>query len=281
MTTPTSSFNDYFPYSWDEKALQEQCPVTHHPRQRVQLLSDTSHPELYFSPIEASMPVWRPSKRRATLDRFCKRLELSNFTGSDLAIEYLQEKYRLNLAQSTIEQSGGVILSFLSLLDENNVTLQKVRRKDIGQYIERDQDNGLTTGAIRTKLRAIYAFIRYLVDRKILPYELLHKKIRIKPEEQLPRAIPAQDISALLSVLITVRDRALILLLLRTGMRIGELLNVKPEDINLPERKILLYQGAKNYKGRVVYFSLDAEDALKEWLAKRNVKKTFLFYSRW
>lgn len=280
MTTPISSFNDYFPYSFDETGLQEQCPVIHHPRQRAELLSDTSHPELYFSPIEDSMPVWIPSKRRATLDRFCKRLEQSNFSGSELAIEYLQEKYRQNLAEATISQSGSVVLYFLSLLDENGITFEKVTRKDIGRYVERDQDNGLKTSAILAKLRSLYAFIRYLVDRKILPYELLHKKIRIKPEEQLPRAIPAQDISALLSVLTTVRDRALILLLLRTGMRIGELLKVKLEDINLPERKILLYQGAKNYKGRVVYFSLDAEEALKEWLAKRNTQKKFLFYSR-
>ena len=280
MTIPICSFNNYFPNCWGESAHQKQWPVTHQPRERLQVLADTSHPELYFSPIEGSMPVWRPTKRRATLDRFCHRLEGSNFTGSSLAIEYLHEKYSHNLATATITQSGGVVLSLLGYLEECNRDVRQLSRTDIGGYVERDQDNGLTTGAIRTKLRAIYTFVHFLVDRGILPYELLHKKIRIKPEELLPRAIPAQDIKSLLSVIENIRDRALILLLLRTGMRIGELLNVKISDILLPEQKILLYQGSKNYQGRVVYFNDDAEKALKGWLEIRNPEKTFLFYSR-
>jgi len=280
MTIPICLFNNYSPYCWAESVPQKHWPVTHQPRERLKFLANTSHPELYFSPIEGSMPVWRPTKRRAALDRFCHRLEESNFTGSDLAIEYLHEKYSRNLATATIAQSGGVLLSFLGYLEEYGRDVQQLSRKDISGYVERDQDNGLTTGAIRTKLRAIYTFVHFLVDRKILPYELLHKKIHVKPEELLPKAIPAQDIKALLDVIENIRDRALILLLLRTGMRIGELLNVKISDIHLSERKILLYQGSKNYQGRVVYFNEDAEDALKRWLNIRIPEKSFLFYSR-
>ena len=62
-------------------------------------------------------------------------------------------------------------------------------------------------------------------------------------------------------------------------MRIGELLNVKVTDIILPEKKILLYIGEKNFEGRVVYFSNDAEVALIEWLQLRNQQKEYLFYS--
>jgi integrase/recombinase XerD len=280
MTTPICSFNNYFPYCWDEKSQQDQWPVTHLPRERLLVLADTSHPELYFSPVEGSMPVWQPTKRRSAVDRFCHRLEESNFTGSDLAIEYLREKYSHNLAASTLKQSGGIVLSFLGFLEDCDADIRCLTRKDISGYVERDQDNGLTAGAIRTKLRALYTFIHFLVEKGILPYEFLHKKIRIKPEELLPRAIPAQDIKSLLSVIGNIRDRALILLLLRTGMRIGELLNVKISDIRQSERKILLYQGSKNFQGRVVYFNEDAEDALKRWLEIRNPQKTFLFYSR-
>jgi len=165
-------------------------------------------------------------------------------------------------------------------LAESEVDISQVSKQIIGGYIERDQDNGLKTGAIRTKLRALYTFIGFLVDRKILPYEILHKKIRIKPEDLLPKAIPAQDIKSILGVIETTRDKALILLLLRTGMRIGELLNVVVSDIQLPERKILLYLGEKNYQGRVVYYSEDAEKALKDWIDIRDTSRRYLFYSR-
>jgi site-specific recombinase XerD len=146
--------------------------------------------------------------------------------------------------------------------------------------VENDQDCGLKIGSVKTKLRVIYNFLRFLVDRDILPPEILQNKIQIKLPQLLPRAIPSEDIDALLAVIDKVRDRAMILLLLRTGLRIGELLNVKIVDIILPERKILIYLGAKNYQGRVAYYSEDAGTALQHWLDTRNKEKNFLFYSR-
>jgi site-specific recombinase XerD len=63
-------------------------------------------------------------------------------------------------------------------------------------------------------------------------------------------------------------------------MRIGELLELQVADIDLPEQKIMIYIGEKNYQGRVVYFSDDAREALLAWLAIRNPEKRYLFYGR-
>ena len=75
-----------------------------------------------------------------------------------------------------------------------------------------------------------------------------------------------------------IRDRALILVLLRTGMRIGELLGLKMRDLDVRERKIHIYEGEKNCLGRVVYLSDDALMALGLWLKKRDKTKEYLFY---
>jgi integrase/recombinase XerD len=72
----------------------------------------------------------------------------------------------------------------------------------------------------------------------------------------------------------------MILLLLRTGMRIGELLSTRVMDINMKERKILLYESAKNRVGRVVYFGDDARDALAAWLKKKDFRTPYLIYGR-
>ena len=69
---------------------------------------------------------------------------------------------------------------------------------------------------------------------------------------------------SLLSVIEDTRDRAMILVLLRTGMRIGELLNTKVTDVHLKERRIEIYEGEKNRLGRVVYLSDDAVMCLAE-----------------
>jgi len=106
----------------------------------------------------------------------------------------------------------------------------------------------------------------------------MRRKIRIQEPETLPKAIPVEDIQLLLDAIASVRDRALILLLLRTGMRIGELLETQINDIVLSDRKILINLGSKNYQGRAVYFSEDAEHALKHWLRIRDSTKRYLFY---
>ncbi len=126
----------------------------------------------------------------------------------------------------------------------------------------------------------IYAFIMYLADREIIAPEVMKPKIRIQEPDALPKAIPKEDIGRILDAVASVRDRALIMLLLRTGVRIGELLEVKLEDIVLHDQKILIYIGSKNYEGREVYYSADAEQALKHWLRIRDKTKRYLFYGR-
>ena len=64
----------------------------------------------------------------------------------------------------------------------------------------------------------------------------------------------------------------MILILLRTGMRICELLSTKIQDISLRERKILIFESAKNRIGRVVCLSEDARFALRKWIKIRSQK---------
>ena len=139
-----------------------------------------------------------------------------------------------------------------------------------GSLVEHQQDRGLKALTIDGTLRSIYAFIRYLVEADLLPADLLVKKIRIQVPKPLPRAMDPVDSQRLLATIDNIRDRALILLLLRTGMRIGELLNTCVDDLNLVEQKIFIMIGEKNRLGRTVCISDDACSALKTWLRKRD-----------
>ncbi len=88
------------------------------------------------------------------------------------------------------------------------------------------------------------------------------------------------DVKKLLSVIDDTRDRAMVLVLLRTGMRIGELLSTLVSEVNLKEMKIEIYEAEKTRVGRVVYVSDDAIIALKAWLRKRDCNKAYLFYAQ-
>jgi integrase/recombinase XerD len=119
-----------------------------------------------------------------------------------------------------------------------------------------------------------------LVEEGTLHPDVLGRRIRLKLPESLPRAINPDDLRQILSLIWDVRDRAMILVLLRTGMRIGELLDTKVSDVNLKERQITILKGVKNRRGRIVYLSDDACAALKLWLKKRDTNEPYLFYGR-
>jgi len=181
-------------------------------------------------------------------------LERSALPGYEYVIAHLYEKYRRNLTISTIGQTGQTLSAFLAFLQEAGISdLETIRRRDIANYIDHEQERGLKINSVRNHMQTVYAFLHYLVDNDVLPLDIIYKRIRVKLPEMLPRAIPREDLREILAVITSVRDRALILLLLHTGMRIGELLQLKMTDIILPERKILLFIGEKNLHGRVVY----------------------------
>ena len=232
-----------------------------------------------FSPSTRLVEGSRPNEKKRALNHIVRKLEESKLPGSDHAINHLHDKYSRNLATNTIRYSGEFILSFLTFFNTlGKYLFEDISRKDITAYVEHELDRGLKIVSVRGKLAIVYAFLQFLVDNKILPPEILHKKINIKLPKILPKAIPVDDLTQLLAVIDNDRDQALILLLLHTGMRIGELLNTKVTDIILSERKIMIYIGEKNFEGRVVYYSHDANKALRQWLSIRKPDKDYLFY---
>ena len=164
------------------------------------------------------------------------------------------------------------------LTTHTNRSLAEITREDIEAFIEHEQDRGLKLSTVRSKLVMLRALLRFLIEQGCVDHEVLTRGIKIKLPERLPRAIEPSDVRQLLSVVNRVRDRALFLLLLRTGMRIGELLDTKVDEVSMQDKKILVYQAQKTGTGRVVYFSDDAQSALKLWLEARDRSKEYLFY---
>ena len=87
------------------------------------------------------------------------------------------------------------------------------------------------------------------MEQDILPLSLLKKTIRLKLPDALPRAMNPKDVHKLIHVINNTRDRALILLLLRTGIRIGEALGLTVNDIDLKEKKVHLFAGREEQTG--------------------------------
>jgi integrase/recombinase XerD len=219
--------------------------------------------------------------RTQALARVLERLAGDNLSGQEYAEEYIRRLYRRNCRAGTLRHNGQILSSFLTFLkNEGKISLKEINRQDLEAFVEYDQDRGLKPGGVGVRLHNVKSFLRFLIEKEIVSSAVLERPITIKLPEPLPRAIDPDDLIELLSVLDDTRNRAMILLLLRTGMRIGELLNTTVRDVNLHDRKIEIFEASKNRRGRVVYFCADAKEALEAWLKKRDSMKEFIFYGR-
>ena len=219
--------------------------------------------------------------RTHALNRGIQRLREGDLPGTHHAECYLHHKYRLNLRAGTLRGTISFLQSFLTFLSHSGTAhLETLTREDLEAFIEHLQDLGLKASTVSSRVKQLKAFVRFLIEEGALHPQVLSRRLMIKVPEPLPRAIPPDELRSLLTVIEEVGDRAMILLLLRTGMRIGELLTTTVSEVLIEERKILIFEAEKTRLGRVVYFSDDARDTLRAWFQKRDPQREYLFYAQ-
>lgn len=234
-----------------------------------------------YSPTPATsaskQPVADPA--RALLEVLLAKLSKADLPGVEQLKEYLAHQYRRNFRPCTLRNTCVGVTQFLRFLQAaGRSKLSELGREDLEGFVEHEQDRGLKISSVYHRVGTVQPFIRYGINQGLIAEEVLKRPIRIKVPERLPRAMEPYDVKCLLAALEAVRNRAMILVLLRTGMRIGELLDTRLSDVQLEEKKILIYEGEKNRRGRAVCISPDACEALTAWLEKRNPQYDYLFY---
>jgi len=256
-------------------------------------LEHVSAEKSYYSPTESRpkpiqlsifpkislRPTYRVSNEQ--IERILRRMSEEGLCGKDQVSNYLRRQLRHNCRPNTIRGSGTSIVIFLAFFKRiGGQALSAIGPEHISAFVEHEQDRGIAAVSVDVRLKGLYAFLNYLVGKDVISAAVIRRKLRIRVPEALPRAIDPEDIQQLLAVIKKPRDRALILTLLRTGMRIGELLNARVEDLSLAEQSVQIFEAQKSRVGRVVYLSADAVSALREWMNTRAHQSKFIFYGR-
>jgi integrase/recombinase XerC/integrase/recombinase XerD len=246
-------------------------------------------PAIHIYPPDSLLPSCSGSdanqvqeqEKRIPLEVYLRPLAGLTLPGQAELERYVAHKYRRNMKRNTLAETVANGKLFLRFLQQQGTSgVKEIRREDLEAYVEQEQDRGMKPRTVKCRLASAYAFLGFLIEHGEVDREVKERKIRLKLPESLPRAIDPEDVRKLLSVIRDVRNRALILVLLRTGMRIGELLGTKEMDVHLKERRIEIPQAEKSGVGRVVYLSEDAQAALHAWMNVRDSQRVFLFYAQ-
>ena len=145
------------------------------------------------------------------------------------------------------------------------------RRAVLGDWRRRLVDRGLAPSTVNLALAAATS----LLDSRALPAPRVP---RVELEPPVPRALSPEQLRAVqreTDRLRSSRDRAIMELLLRTGLRIGELADLEVGDARLTQRTgELVIRHGKGDRRRVVPLNRAARAALRAWLIDRQQHPT-------
>lgn len=177
------------------------------------------------------------------------------------------------------------VMNFLSAVD-GNITEKSVTEYCIGIQTKRKGNTTVYTSDSyqKTVWFCLNSYLEYLVKHNIIPYNYIQDIHRPK-DHDLERInehrvlLKGKDFIKILNAVdeekknyIRQRDRAILMLLMNTGMRKTALVNITLDNLDIEKRELVVIdKGAKRH----IYTINDTLlDALNEWL---NVRKTYFY----
>lgn len=157
---------------------------------------------------------------------------------------------------------------FLGVMGGRNV--DEIRVRDLDEFVNHQTSKGFKPSTVNRRLAAVASFYAFLIrGGRQLNSPVLPKRHYLKEPQRLPRPVNEKDLRQFFGAVQDLRDRAMCTLMLRCGLRIGEVAALKVSDLylgDMPSRMIIRGKGSRE---RTVYLSPEAERALNNWLEKR------------
>jgi integrase/recombinase XerD len=186
----------------------------------------------------------------------------------DAHLDHLRVARRL--AANTVESYAHDLALLAGFAAQRRREVTALTRADLEAFVRHLMSGGLSPRSVARTVACVRGFYRFLVlDRRLQadPAEDLHAP-RAWPA--LPKFLSLEDVDRLIEQPDTttprgLRDRALIELLYATGMRVSELVGLRPSDLNL-EAGHLTCTG-KGDKQRIVPIGHVAADWVRRYIA--------------
>ena len=187
---------------------------------------------------------------------------IENFT------EYL--KYQRNYSDYTITSYKDDLKLYKEYLEKESLDYKKIEYSELRNFLRYlKEEKKEKNSSICRNLSALRTFYNYLLTKEITtsnPFIYINGP---KKEKRLPRYFEYNELEELLNVPdlkdpFGQRNRLILELLYASGMRVGELVNIKVKDINMYDLTIKIL--GKGNKERLVHFGEYAKDILELYL---------------
>lgn len=169
-------------------------------------------------------------------------------------------KYYASEVKKTLERIGKPVIDITS--------------DDIRIWIAKRIRDGVTNTTIGNEKRSFSSFLSYCHGEDIIHKNPMVAIDTMKQRKTQKEAFKDDEVVAMRDKLVTSKDKAIFELLLSTGCRVSELVNIKLDEIQ-DDDSILVH--GKGQKDRYVYMNATAKYAYNKYMADRNDNSIYLF----
>lgn len=183
---------------------------------------------------------------------------------------------------------------YFSVLKKRDITINDIKEitsQDISRYLTVYRDLGKKDRTVARKRASLSRFFNYLTNNRLIPFNPVLASVKVKihqSDEVIHLNIEEQNefIDAIYNGdtlddnkkkyhdRFRVRDYALILLLLDTGMRVSELHGIDIQDIDFDNCSVIVTRKGGNIQ--TIYFSDETKYALLDYIENKRLKFPYI-----
>jgi site-specific recombinase XerD len=165
----------------------------------------------------------------------------------------------MRYSKNTVDVYCSCFEEFLNYFPERNV--DEIERTDIERYMRYlVEERCISTSYQNQSINAIKFYYEKVMGGKRNVYYIE----RPRKEHTIPTVLSEEEVRDVIKSIRNLKHKCLIMLTYSTGMRVGELLNLRPEDIDSDRMQVKI-RGGKGKKDRVSILSTKMLEVLREY----------------
>lgn len=196
-------------------------------------------------------------------------------TNEEYLMMFLNAKKLEGCSERTLSYYQVTVQHFFTVI---KTPVRRITTDEVRQYlVDYQKRNNCSKVTVDNVRRNISSFFSWLEEEDCILKSPMRRVHKIKTKVEVKETISDENIEKMRDACTELRDKAIIDLLYSTGMRVGELVNLNIQDLDLEQRECIVY--GKGDKERRVYFDARAKLHLQEYIKSRSDGEEALFVS--
>jgi len=193
---------------------------------------------------------------------------------------FVQDSRDREMTVDSIQHYRSVVKHFFTFIDQRDIAPYDADKHVFIDYLRQRRLEGVVQKTLENNFTALSSFYEFLVFHDYVaknPVLGVRKRYlrRYKTEKDVdaesPRKlISVEEMSRLINSVLDTRDKAIMAVMAKTGVRRGELIAMEVDDVDWAEQTITLKKFKKR-SSRTVFFDDETSRLLKRWITQRQL----------